>query len=175
MAVKRVLYYPDEPLRAKAKPVENFGGKLERLVEDLFDTLRAYEGVGLAAPQVGVSKRVFVLTEPEGEPMCFINPEILEREGRAEAEEGCLSMPRIYAQVPRATRLKVRALDALGEEFEMEALDFLARIIQHESDHLDGILFPERLDLITRQEKLQEWAEVREQLLAEAAEAKHVT
>ena len=175
MAVKRVLYYPDEPLRVKAKPVERFGGKLERLVEDLFDTLCAYEGVGLAAPQVGVSKRVFVLQEPEGEPMCFVNPEIVEREGRAEAEEGCLSMPRIYAQVPRATRLKVRALDALGEEFEMEALDFLARIIQHESDHLDGILFPERLDIITRQEKLQEWAEVREQLLAEVAEAKNVT
>ncbi len=175
MAVKRILYYPDEPLTVKAKPVASFGAKLERLVEDLFETMRAYEGVGLAAPQLGVSKRVFVLQEPEGEPMCFVNPEILEQEGREEAEEGCLSMPRVYAQVPRATRLKVRAQDALGEEFEMEALDFLARIIQHECDHLDGILFPERLDIITRQDKLQEWAEVREQLLAEAAEAKHAT
>jgi len=175
MAVKRILYYPDEPLTVKAKPVENFGAKHERLVEDLFETMRAYEGVGLAAPQVGVSKRVFVVQEPEGEPMCFVNPKILEAEGREEAEEGCLSMPRVYAQVPRATRLKVRAQDALGEEFEMEALDFLARIIQHESDHIDGILFPERLDIITRQEKLQEWAEVRAQLLAEAAEVKHAT
>lgn len=175
MAVKRILYYPDEPLAVKAKPVASFGAKLERLVEDLFDTMRAYEGVGLAAPQVGVSKRVFVLQEPEREPMCFINPEILEQEGGEEAEEGCLSMPRVYAQVPRATRLKVRAKDALGEEFEMEALDFLARIIQHECDHLDGILFPERLDIITRQEILQEWAQVREQLLAEATEAKHAT
>ncbi len=175
MAVKRILYYPDEPLTAKAKPVENFGAKLERLVEDLFDTMRAYEGVGLALPQVGVSRRVFVLQEPEGEPMCFVNSEILEQEGREEAEEGCLSMPRVYAQVPRATRVKVRAQDASGAEFEIEALDFLARIIQHESDHLDGILFPERLDIITHQEKLEEWAEVREQLLAEAVEAKHAT
>lgn len=173
MAVRRVVYYPDEPLKAKAKPVEVFGPKFDRLVEDLFDTLHAYEGVGLAAPQVGVSKRLFVLQEPAGEPMCFVNPEILEQEGREEGEEGCLSLPRIYAQVPRATRLKVRAQDASGEEFEMEALDFLARAIQHESDHLNGILFPERLDLITRQEKLQEWAEVREQLLAEEAEVKH--
>ncbi len=173
MAVKRILYYPDEPLAVKAKPVASFGAKLERLVEDLFDTMRAYEGVGLAAPQLGVSKRVFVLQEPEGEPMCFVNFEILELEGREEGEEGCLSLPRIYAQVPRATRLKVRAQDASGEEFEMEALDLLARIVQHESDHIDGILFPERLDLITRQDKLQEWAEIREQLLAEEVEAKH--
>ena len=91
MAVKRGLYFRDAPLRAKARPVGNFGGKLERLVEDLVDTLRAYEGVGLAAPQVGVSKRVFVLTEPEGEPMCFINPEMREREGRAAA--GAVGVP----------------------------------------------------------------------------------
>ncbi len=175
MAVKRVLYYPDEPLTLKAKPVEGFGAKLERLVSDLFETMYEHEGVGLAAPQIGISKRLFVLREPEGEPICFVNPEILEQEGREEGEEGCLSMPRVYAMVPRATRLKVRAQDVAGEAFEMEAVDFLARIIQHETDHLDGMLFPERLDIITRQEKLEEWAEIREQLLAEAAEAKHAT
>ncbi len=175
MAVKRILYYPEEPLTVKAKPVEGFGPKLERLVSDLFETMYEHEGVGLAAPQIGVSKRVFVLREPEGEPTCFINPEILEQEGREEGEEGCLSMPRVYAIVPRATRLKVRAQDAAGESFELETVDFLARIIQHEIDHLDGMLFPERLDLITRQEKLEEWAEIREQLLAEAPETKHAT
>ncbi len=175
MAVKRVLYYPEEPLTVKAKPVEAFGPKLERLVSDLFETMYAQEGVGLAAPQIGVSKRVFVLREPEGEPVCFINPEIIEQEGREEGEEGCLSMPRVYAIVPRATRLKVRAQDAAGESFELEAVDFLARIIQHETDHLDGMLFTERLDIITRQEKLEEWAEIRQQLSAEAAEAKHAT
>lgn len=173
MAVKRVLYYPDEPLTRKAKPVESFGAKLEHLVSDLFETMYEHEGVGLAAPQIGVSKRLFVLREPERESICFVNPEILEQEGREEGEEGCLSMPRVYAMVPRATRIKVRAQDMAGEAFEIEAADFLARIIQHEIDHLDGMLFPERLDIITRQEKLEEWAEIREQLLAEAAETKH--
>ena len=173
MAVKRVLYFPDEPLTLKAKPVEGFGAKLERLASDLFETMYEHEGVGLAAPQIGISKRLFVLREPEGEPICFVNPEILEHEGREEGEEGCLSMPRVYAMVPRATHLKVRAQDIAGEAFEIEAVDFLARIIQHEIDHLDGMLFPERLDIITRQEKLEEWAEIREQLLAEVAETKH--
>lgn len=167
MTVRRVVYYPDEPLTRVATPVESFGAKLERLVEDLFETMRAYEGVGLAAPQVGVSKRLFVLQEPEGEPMCLVNPEIVEREGREEGEEGCLSMPRVYAMVPRATRIGVRAQDVTGESLEFEAQDFLARVIQHELDHLEGVLFPERLDIITRQEKLEEWARVREQLLAE--------
>ena len=175
MAAKRILYYPDEPLTLKAKPVEVFGAKLERLVSDLFETMSAYEGVGLAAPQIGVSKRLFVLREPEGEPMCFVNPEIFEQEGREEGEEGCLSMPRVYGMVPRATRLKVRAQDGAGEAFEVEADSFLARIIQHEVDHLDGILFPERLDIITRQEKLEEWAEIRQQLLEEEEEEKHAT
>ena len=175
MAAKRILYYPDEPLTLKAKPVEVFGAKLERLVSDMFETMSAYEGVGLAAPQIGVSKRLFVLREPEGEPMCFVNPEILEREGREEGEEGCLSMPRVFGMVPRATHLEVRAQDVKGEAFEVEADSFLARIIQHEVDHLDGILFPERLDIITRQEKLEEWVEIRRQLQAEDEEAKHAT
>lgn len=175
MAVRRVLYYPDAPLSDKSRPVGVFGAKLKRLVEDLVETMRAQEGVGLAAPQVGVSKRLFVLQEPEGEPMCFVNPEILECEGREEGEEGCLSMPRMYAMVPRATRISVRAQDRKGEEFELEATDFLARIIQHETDHLNGILFPQRLDLITRQEILERWVEVRAQLLAEEAEAGHAS
>ena len=175
MAVKRVLYYPDEPLTLKAKPVKVFGVKLQRLVSDMIDTMFDYEGVGLAAPQIGTSKRLFVLREPEGEPMCFVNPEIVGQDGCEEGEEGCLSMPRIFGMVSRATHLEVRAQDVSGEAFEIEADDFLARIIQHEIDHLNGILFPERLDIITRQEKLEEWAEVRQQLLAEAEEAKHAT
>ncbi len=175
MAVRRVIYYPDAPLSDKSKPVNVFGTKLERLVEDLIETMRTQAGVGLAAPQVGVSRRLFVLQEPEGEPMCFVNPEILESEGREEGEEGCLSMPRMFAMVPRATRIAVRAQDPQGEEFELEAKDFLARIIQHETDHLNGILFPERLDLITRQEILEQWAELRPQLLAEEAGGEDAT
>lgn len=175
MPVRKVVYFPDDPLNDVAQPVETFGPKLEGLVEDLVDTMLAYEGVGLAAPQVGVSSRLFVLREPEGEPMCFINPEILETEGKEEGEEGCLSLPRLHAFIMRATRIKVRAQTVQGDPFEIEALDFLARIIQHEDDHLNGILFPERLDIITRQEKLEEWAQIRESILAEEAEAGHAS
>ena len=175
MTVRRVLYFPDDPLTKKARPVENFDLKLEELVEDMFDTMCAHEGAGLAAPQVGVSKRVFVCRESEGEPKCFVNPEILESEGSEEGEEGCLSMPRIFAMVPRSTLIKVSAQDITGAQIEIEAEDFFARVIQHETDHLNGILFPGRLDIITRQAKLEEWAVVREQLLAEEAEAGHAT
>ncbi len=167
MAVRKLVYFPDDPLTQSAKPVEAFGEKLQRLADEMIETMIAHEGVGLAAPQIGLSKRIFVLREPDGVPMIFVNPEITGMEGREDGEEGCLSMPGVYAQVPRATQLLVRAQDPAGEPFELEAQNFLARIIQHETDHLDGILFPERLDIITRQEKLEEWARRREQLLAE--------
>lgn len=169
MAVRRVVYFPDPPLTQKAAPVEAFDAKLQQLVEDMFETMRAHEGVGLAAPQIGIAKRVFVLQAPEGEPMAFINPTLTALDGREEGEEGCLSMPGLYAMVPRATKLHVAAYGPDGEAFELDAEDFLARIIQHENDHIDGILFPERLDIITRQEKLEEWARLREQLVAEQA------
>jgi len=169
MALRKLVYFPDDPLTQQAKSVEAFGDKLQRLIDDMVETMIASEGVGLAAPQIGLSKRLFVLREPDGEPIAFVNPEIVSMEGREEGEEGCLSMPGVYAMVPRATQLLVRAQDAGGDPFELEAENFLARIIQHETDHLNGILFPERLDLITRQEKLEEWARRREQLLAEQA------
>jgi peptide deformylase len=167
MAVRKLVYYPDDPLTLRAKPVEVFGEKIQRLADEMIETMIANEGVGLAAPQIGLSKRLFVLREPEGEPMIFVNPEIAGMEGQEEGEEGCLSMPGVYAQVPRATQVLVRALNPAGDPFELEAQNFLARVIQHETDHLNGILFPERLDIITRQEKLEEWARRREQLLAE--------
>ena len=167
MALRKIVYFPDDPLTQRARPVENFGERLQRLIDDMIETMRANEGVGLAAPQVGLAKRVFVLQEPDAEPIAFVNPEIITMDGLADGEEGCLSMPGIYAKVPRATRLLVRAQEPTGEEFEMEAEDFLARIIQHETDHLNGILFPERLDLLTRQDKLEEWARRRAELIAD--------
>lgn len=167
MAVLPIVYYPDDPLTRKAEPVTSFGASLAKLCEDMLDTMHAYEGVGLAAPQVGVSKRLFIFQEPDGPEMCLVNPILSEMEGREEAEEGCLSMPEVYADVPRATKLQVRAQDVNGKPVEFEARDFLARIIQHETDHIDGKLFPERLDIISRQEILQEWAAVRERLLAD--------
>ncbi len=106
---------------------------------------------------------------PDGEGRCLVNPEILDRDGHAEGEEGCLSLPRIYSQVvPRAAWIKVRALDQYGQALEFEAEDFPARIIQHELDHLDGIMFPDRLDLLSREALYQEWNEVRQQLLEES-------
>lgn len=170
MSVLDVVYYPDDPLTQKADAVTAFDKKLDALAQNMLETMRALNGVGLAAPQVGLAKRLFVLQEPEGPEMCLVNPEIIDMEGREEGEEGCLSMPGIYAMVPRATRIRVRAQDLKGEPIELEAEHFLARIIQHEADHLDGILFPERLDLITGQAALEEWARVREELLAEGAQ-----
>jgi peptide deformylase len=166
MSVLNLVYFPDDPLTQKADPVEEFNPDLETLAVNMLETMHASQGVGLAAPQIGLSRRMFVLKEPEGEEMILVNPEILVMEGKEFGEEGCLSMPQVYADVPRATRIEVKAQDLGGTWTEFEATNFLARIIQHEYDHLDGILFPERLDIITRQEKLMQWAEVREQMLS---------
>ena len=166
MAVLRVVYYPDDPLTQKAEPVESFTPELAKLAEGMLETMHAYEGVGLAAPQVGIGKRLFVLQDPEGPEMCLINPTITDHEGEEEGEEGCLSMPTIYAMVTRPSHVRVQAWDVEGNALDFEAEGFLARIIQHEYDHLEGILFPERLDIITRQAKLEEWAEAREKILS---------
>lgn len=167
MAVRDIVLYPDEPLTQKAAPVDRIGPEIAELAQDLLETMHAYEGVGLAAPQVGLSQRIFVLEEPGGEPMCFVNPEIIEKEGSELGEEGCLSIPKVYAMVPRATRVRVKASNELGQHVDIEAEGFLARIIQHEYDHLDGVLFPDRLDILTREVKLNEWNEIRSSLGAE--------
>ncbi len=170
MSVLRVVYFPDDPLTQKAHPVETFDRALHTLAEDMLETMHEHKGVGLAAPQVGLDKRLFVLQEPEGPEMVFVNPRIVDQDGREEGEEGCLSIPEVYAQVMRATWVAVKAQDLDGNDISLEAADFLARIIQHETDHLDGVLFPERLDIFTRQEKLLEWEAVRERMLAEQQE-----
>ena len=168
MSVMKVVYYPDDPLTQKADPVEKFDKKLEQLIGDMLDTMHEYKGVGLAAPQVGLKKRLFVLQEtPESDEMYFINPVIEEMEGSEVGEEGCLSMPEIYGDVPRATYVRLSGQDLSGDSYEMEADGFLARIIQHEYDHINGIMFPERLDIITRQDKFHEWAEIRDRIVEE--------
>ena len=165
MAKLKIVYYPDKVLTTKAEAVTEFGPELEAFGEDMLDTMEEKEGVGLAAPQVGVSKRIIVLCEPEGEAMCLVNPVIEESEGREYGEEGCLSLPQIYARVPRATRITVRAQDVLGVPFAFEAKDFLARIIQHECDHLEGLVFPDRLDVFSREEAIEQWEKVRKDLV----------
>ncbi|MBM3288995.1 MAG: peptide deformylase [Candidatus Hydrogenedentes bacterium] len=166
MSVLSVVLYPDDPLTKVAAPIEHVGPKVRQLVEDMFETMYEYEGVGLAGPQVGVAKRIFVLHEPDGAKMCLINPELSELEGQEDGQEGCLSLPEIYVQVPRATRLRVRALDETGARVDFEAEGFLARIIQHEYDHLNGTIMLDRVDVLTRHAKLQEWDDVRGRLLA---------
>lgn len=171
MAVMKVVLYPDDPLTRKAEPFAQIGPEVVQLAEDMIETMHAYDGVGLAGPQVGLAKRIFVFQEPDGEARCLVNPEIVNAEGREEGEEGCLSMPRVYSdRIPRATYVEVKGFDETGAPVHLEAHDFLARIIQHEYDHLDGILFPQRLDILSREAVLQEWQTVRAEMFSEAAQ-----
>lgn len=168
MAVRDIVIYPDDPLTRKAKPIDVFGPELVRLAADMIETMDAGDGVGLAGPQIGVSRRILVLREPEKDAMCLVNPEILECEGEELAEEGCLSLPYLYTQVARAKRVRVRAKDQYGAPLELEAEGLAARIIQHEYDHLEGIVILDRLDVLSRQEKTLEWDEIRQHLSATA-------
>lgn len=164
MAVLDIVLYPDAPLTERAEPFDEVGPEVPQLALDMLETMDAYDGVGLAGPQVGLKKRILVLHPPEGEPMCLVNPELSEMEGREEGEEGCLSLPKVYAKVPRAVRLHVKALDEHGAPLEFDAEGFTARIIQHECDHLEGRVFPDRLDILSREALLREWADVRKGL-----------
>ena len=164
MAVLDIVLYPDAPLTEKAEPYDSVGPDMPQLASDMFETMEAYDGVGLAGPQVGLKKRIVVLHAPDEEPLCLINPELSGMEGCVEGEEGCLSLPQVFAVVPRAEKLHVRALDPYGAPVEFDAEGFKARIIQHECDHLDGRLFPDRLDILSREALLREWADVRKSL-----------
>ena len=147
MATLTILEYPDPRLRKVAVPVEAFTREIQELVRDMAETMYAAPGVGLAATQVDVHKRVIVMdvSEARDELRVFINPEILAAEGEAEAEEGCLSVPGYYDKVTRAARVRVRAHDARGVPFELDAEGMLAVCIQHEMDHLLGKVFVDRL------------------------------
>ncbi len=147
MAVKNVLKYGEKTLREKSKEVHKVSRKITDLVQDLLDTMYAKNGVGLAAPQIGVNMRVFVIDVSTNEeplnPLVFINPKIIKKSGAIVCEEGCLSFPEAYTKVKRYKNVMVKALDIHGRSFVLEAKDgsLLARAIQHENDHLDGILF----------------------------------
>lgn len=153
MALLTILEFPDERLRKKASPVEVVNDSLRRLVDDMFETMYQAPGVGLAATQVNEQKRVIVIdvSEEKDSPLCLINPEITEKGGTEETEEGCLSVPGVFEKVRRAEKVKVRALDRQGKGFEMEADGLLAVCIQHEIDHLDGKLFVDYLSSLKRQ------------------------
>lgn len=147
MALLPILRYPDPRLHRRAVPVKAVDERIRQLVADMAETMYEAPGIGLAATQVNVHERVIVIdvSEDKSDLMAFINPEILAREGEQTCEEGCLSVPGIYESVTRAERVKVRALDANGQSFELEADGLLAVCIQHEIDHLDGKVFVEYL------------------------------
>ena len=146
MALRKIVLQGDEILTKVCRPVTNFDERLHELLDDMKETLVQANGVGLAAPQVGILKRIFVVDVDRENSYVFINPEIVERSGEQTGEEGCLSVPGKYGIVTRANHVKVRALDLNMEPFELEADELLARAIQHEYDHLDGHLYVEKVE-----------------------------
>jgi peptide deformylase len=141
MAVLKIRTLPDPVLRQKAKKVANVDGAIQKLIDDMVDTMRANSGVGLAAPQIGVSLRVAVIEMPEKEVITLINPQIIKRWGEREVEEACLSVPGYQGEVKRSVTVKVKAHNRDGKEIRLRAEGLLAEALEHEIDHLDGVLY----------------------------------
>ncbi len=165
MALRDILIAPHPKLKTRAEPVEAVDDDVRRLADDMLETMYAAPGIGLAAPQVGVGRRVVVLDVADKQsppaPMCLINPEIVARgDDRVVAEEGCLSLPEIYAEVERHQRVFVRFTDRAGAVREMDADGLLARCVQHEIDHLDGVLFVDHLSALKRKMLLRKLAKL---------------
>lgn len=152
MAILDILHFPDPRLRKPAVPVDTIDDGLKAFIDDMFETMYAAPGIGLAATQVNVQKRVIVIdvSEDKNQPLVLINPTLLALEGEEEMEEGCLSVPGYYETVRRAERIRVSALDRNGEPFELETEGLLAVCVQHEIDHLDGKLFVDYLSSLKR-------------------------
>jgi peptide deformylase len=152
MALLPILEFPDPRLRTRAQPVQTFDAELARLVADMFETMYAAPGIGLAATQVNVHRQVIVLdtSAEKNDPQVYINPQILEREGKEVSEEGCLSVPNTFEQVQRAARVRVRARNIEGHAFERELTGLTGVCLQHECDHLDGKLFVDYLSALKR-------------------------
>ena len=165
MSVLSILEFPDPRLRTRAAPVSVFDAKLKQFVADMFETMYAANGVGLAATQVNVQQRVLVTDMSEGrtEPLALINAQILEKEGSQVYQEGCLSFPGLYADVTRALKVKVKACDADGNEIVVDAEGPLAVCIQHEIDHLDGKVFVDYLSPLKRGMLLKRLEKARKQ------------
>lgn len=159
MAIRNIIENGDEILRKKAKPVEEVNDKIKELVQDMIETVHKYNGVGLAATQVGVLKRVVVIDIYDGNgPIVLINPEVIETKGEVTLEEGCLSFPNQYAKVVRPEEVTVKALNEKGEKIKIQAKELLAQAIMHETNHLDGILFvdlmiPGTLEIVEPEDK----------------------
>jgi peptide deformylase len=153
MAILDILIYPDKRLRNVAKPVEKVDESIKKLVDDMFETMYTAPGIGLAATQVNVHKRIIVIdvSEDKSQPLCLINPEIIAEEGTERCDEGCLSVPEIYESVERSEKVTIKAMDQNGDEYTLQADEMLAVCIQHEMDHLKGKLFVDYLSPLKRQ------------------------
>ena len=157
MAILDIRVLGDPILRQATTPVTEITDEIQRLIDDMFQTMHHARGIGLAAPQVGRTERIAVV-DVDDQPLVLINPQVVEpSSGKAKGEEGCLSIPDIYADVERPKSVTVRALDRHGKEFEVEATDLLARCLQHEIDHLDGKLFLDYLSVLKRTAALAKW------------------
>jgi peptide deformylase len=156
MALLPIRVLGDPILRQETVPVTDFGPALQQLIDDMFETMHAARGVGLAAPQVGRTERLAVL-EVADKPVVLINPEIIARDGTLKWEEGCLSIPELYGDVNRSATVTVRALDRQGTPFEIDGTELLGVCMQHEIDHLFGKLFIDHLSFLKRQKMLAMW------------------
>lgn len=152
MSLLTILEFPDKRLRTVAQEVDQVDAGIRTLIDDMLETMYAAKGIGLAATQVNVHKRIIVIdvSEEKNQPLCLINPKIIASDGTEESEEGCLSVPGFFEKVSRAEHIKVSALNRDGERFELEARDLLAVCIQHEMDHLQGKLFVDYLSAFKR-------------------------
>lgn len=159
MSILDIRVLGDPVLRQETKPVAAVTDDLRKLIDDMFETMHAAKGIGLAAPQVGRLERIAVVDVEGGkQPIALVNPEIVAREGTAKAEEGCLSIPEVFGDVERPATVVLRALDRDGKPFEMPATELLARCFQHEIDHLHGKLFIDYLSVLKRRAALAKWS-----------------
>lgn len=168
MALRQIVYYPDEILNQQAEEVTEFDESLRTLVADMAETMYASDGLGLAANQVGIARRVFVVDvgqqgNGQASLRVFVNPRIVEQQGRVSREEGCLSLPGLYVEVERAEQVVMQAQDEHGQPFETSAEGMFARALQHELDHLDGVTIVDRLGRLSRKLALRRY----QKLLAE--------
>ena len=171
MAVLQIRHMGNPVLRKKAKPVSELTGEIDKLIEDMTETMYINQGLGLSATQVGVLKRIIVYDNVEAgygmDPQALINPEIVAAEGIVKDEEGCLSIPEIKDIVERSEKITLAGIDRSGKDVKIEIEGLLARIIQHEIDHLDGILFVDRLGAVKKNLALSRWKKVKKELEAE--------
>ena len=161
MSILDIRVLGDPILRNETTPVDEISADLRTLAKHMFETMYLAKGIGLAAPQVGRTERIAVV-DVDDHPFVIINPEIVRADGKAKAEEGCLSIPDIYGEVERSAKVQLRALDLDGKEFELEADELLARCLQHEIDHLHGKLFIDYLSVLKRRAALAKWTKAKD-------------